>query len=168
MKRNSHFTSKGIENASHSAMGFLKENTYLSLQCRVMNFYHIWRFLNRLLLKSLLWNVSEPTLHKLYYNFLYWVGCRFAPLFVKKAKVLVRGGSRGRVQGVRSPPPPPQMTCGFLIQLVFCKKRTICGLLVLVTPFLNGAPLPKKISWIRPLRVEITWCWRKCPRANHA
>ena len=43
-----------------------------------------------------------------------------------------RGGSRGRVQGVRTgggggggppPPPPPEMTCGFLIQLVFCKKK---------------------------------------------
>ena len=31
-----------------------------------------------------------------------------------------RGGSRGRVQGVRTP--PPEMACGFLIQLVFCKK----------------------------------------------
>ena len=30
-----------------------------------------------------------------------------------------RGGSRGRVQGVR----PPEMTCGFLIQLVFWKKK---------------------------------------------
>ena len=43
-----------------------------------------------------------------------------------------RGGSRGRVQGVRTPTPPPtpEMTCGFLIQLVFCKKK-LCGLLVL-------------------------------------
>ena len=41
-----------------------------------------------------------------------------------------RGGSRGRVQGVRTPP-FPEMTCGFLIQLVFCKKKKICGLLVL-------------------------------------
>ena len=32
----------------------------------------------------------------------------------------IRGGSRGRVQGVRT---PPQDTCGFLIQLVFCKKN---------------------------------------------
>ena len=31
-----------------------------------------------------------------------------------------RGGSRGRVQGV---PIPPEMTCGFLIQRVFCKKK---------------------------------------------
>ena len=43
-----------------------------------------------------------------------------------------RGGSRGRVQGVRGggggggpPPPPPEMTCGFLIQLVFGKKKTM-------------------------------------------
>ena len=35
-----------------------------------------------------------------------------------------RGGSRGRVQGVRTP--SPEMTCGFLIQLVFCKKK-VCG-----------------------------------------
>ena len=34
-----------------------------------------------------------------------------------------RGGSRGRVQGVRTPPLPPEMTCGFLIQLVFSKKK---------------------------------------------
>ena len=42
---------------------------------------------------------------------------------------LGRGGSRGRVQEVRT---PPEMTCGFLIQLVFCKKKKqLCGLLVL-------------------------------------
>ena len=34
------------------------------------------------------------------------------------------GGSRGRVQGKRTPP-PPEMTCGFLIQLVFCKKKPV-------------------------------------------
>ena len=33
--------------------------------------------------------------------------------------LIYRGGSRGRVQGVRTPPPPPEMTCGFLIQLAF-------------------------------------------------
>ena len=48
-----------------------------------------------------------------------------------------RGGSRGRVQGVRTPP-PPEMTCGFVIQLVFCKKK-ICGLLEE-----TSAPPPKK------------------------
>ena len=33
-----------------------------------------------------------------------------------------RGGSMGRVQGVRA---PPKMTCGFLIQLVFYKKNYV-------------------------------------------
>ena len=33
-----------------------------------------------------------------------------------------RGGSRGRVQGVRIPP-TPEITCGFQIQLVFCHKK---------------------------------------------
>ena len=27
-------------------------------------------------------------------------------------------------------PPPPKMTCGYLMQLVFCKKK-VCGSLVL-------------------------------------
>ena len=38
------------------------------------------------------------------------------------AHFLSRGGSRGRVQGcAHTPPPLPEMTWGFLIQLVFCK-----------------------------------------------
>ena len=52
-----------------------------------------------------------------------------------KGDIQCRGRSRGRVQGVRThpPPPPPEMTCGCLIQLVFCqkKKKKLCGLLVL-------------------------------------
>ena len=53
------------------------------------------------------------------------------------------GGTRLRVQGVR--PPPPEMTCGFLIQLVFTSDHQS------VTPFLSDAPPPnKKKSWIRP------------------
>ena len=45
-------------------------------------------------------------------------------------KLCYRGGSRGKVQGVRTPP-PPEMTCGFLRQLIFCKNiyMYICGLL---------------------------------------
>ena len=57
-------------------------------------------------------------------------------LFVEDAPVLnvsqlikpgadLGGGCRGCA------PPPPEMTCGFLIQLVFCKKKKLCGLLVL-------------------------------------
>ena len=36
----------------------------------------------------------------------------------------------GRVQGVRTPP-TPEMTCSFLIQVVFCEKKKLYGLLVL-------------------------------------
>ena len=44
---------------------------------------------------------------------------------------VLTGGSRGKVQGVRTPPPPnpKMMTCSFLIQLVFCQKRRLSGLL---------------------------------------
>ena len=41
--------------------------------------------------------------------------------------LVIRGGSRGRVQGVRPPPPPPPRDD---LRLVFCKKK-LCGLLVL-------------------------------------
>ena len=56
-------------------------------------------------------------------------------------KTLIRGGSRGRVQGVRTI--PPEMTCGFLIQLVFCKKKTMCFISVEVEKE-TSAPSPKK------------------------
>ena len=54
-----------------------------------------------------------------------------------------RGGSRGRVQGVRTLPPPPEMTCGFLIQLVFCKKKTMWFIGVEVKQE-TSAPPPRK------------------------
>ena len=47
----------------------------------------------------------------------------------------------GRVQGCA--PLPPEMTCGFLIQLVFCKK--LCRLLVLKKSKRRVHPLLKKI-----------------------
>ena len=54
------------------------------------------------------------------------------------------GGSWGRVQGVRTPnPPPPEMTCCFLIQLVFCKKKTVWFIGVEVEQE-TSAPPPKK------------------------
>ena len=49
------------------------------------------------------------------------------------------GGSKGKVQGVRTAPPPPEITCGFLIQLLFTSDHQS------VTPFFSGAPLLKKI-----------------------
>ena len=53
----------------------------------------------------------------------------------------LRGGSRGRVQEVRTPP-FPEMTCGFLIQLVFCKKKTMWFIGVEVEQE-TSAPPPK-------------------------
>ena len=52
-------------------------------------------------------------------------------------QIIVRGRSRGRVQG------PPEMTCGFLIQLVFCIKTYLCH--QSVAPFLSGATLLRTI-----------------------
>ena len=41
-------------------------------------------------------------------------------------------------------PPPPEMTCGFLIQLLFCKKKkTMCFIGVEVEQE-TSAPPPKK------------------------
>ena len=54
-----------------------------------------------------------------------------------------RGRSRGRVQGVRTPPP----SRGFLIQLVFCQNMWFTGVHQSVTPFVSGAPPPKKKAW---------------------
>ena len=51
-----------------------------------------------------------------------------------------RDGSRGRVQGVGTL--PGEMTCGFLIQLVFC--ITICLHYQSVVSFLSGATPPKE------------------------
>ena len=66
--------------------------------------------------------------------------------FRRALKVLAfdTGGSRGRVQGVRTL--PPEVTCGFLIQLVFCKKKikTMWFISVKVKQE-TSAPPPKKI-----------------------
>ena len=39
--------------------------------------------------------------------------------------------------------PPPEMTCGFLIQLVFCKKKTMWFIFVEVEPEKSATP-PEK------------------------
>ena len=50
----------------------------------------------------------------------------------KCVHVHLGGGFRGRVEGFAHPRSPLlKMTCGFLIQVVFCQKRKISGLLVL-------------------------------------
>ena len=69
-----------------------------------------------------------------------------------------KGGSRGRVQGVPTTPSPREMTCSFLIQLSttgilqkYSKKTLFIG--VKVTPFLSGAPPPKKNPGSTPVLV---------------
>ena len=64
------------------------------------------------------------------------------PLF-SSLRSLFRGGSRGRVQGVPTPL-PPEMTCGFLIQLVFCKKKKTMGFIGVEVEPETSAPPPKK------------------------
>jgi len=73
----------------------------------------------------------------------------YAPGLLKSSLVIhylksPRGGSRERVQGVCTPHPPPhEMTCSFLIQLVFCKKKTMWFIGVEVKQE-TSAPPPKK------------------------
>ena len=54
---------------------------------------------------------------------------------------LCRGRSRGRVQGVRT---PPEMICGFLIQLVLCKKKKTMWFIGVEVEQEKSAPPPKK------------------------
>ena len=52
-----------------------------------------------------------------------------------------------------APPPPlpaPEMTCGFLIQLVFCKIKKNMWFIGVEIEQETSAPPPKKKSWIRP------------------
>ena len=60
-----------------------------------------------------------------------------------KANENVRGGPRGRVQGVRTPR-PREMTCGFLIQLVFCQKKKTMGFIGVEVEQETSAPPSKK------------------------
>ena len=55
------------------------------------------------------------------------------------------------MQGVRTP--PPEMTCGFLIQLVFCeKKKTMWCIGVEVE---TSAPPPKRNPGSAPVASEL-------------
>ena len=50
--------------------------------------------------------------------------------------------------------PPPEMTCGFLIQLVFCKKKTMWFIGVEVEQETN-APPPKKNPGSAPVTPQL-------------
>ena len=82
----------------------------------------------------------------------------------KKVFKMCRGGSKGRVQGVHT---LPEMTCGFLIQLVFCKKKTVvywCW-----SRARDECTPSYKKSWIRPwcgyfsacIIFRTSFCWRE-------
>ena len=51
-------------------------------------------------------------------------------------------------------PPPPQMTCGFLVQLVFCPKKTMWLIGVEVEQE-TSAPTPKKKPGSAPAEPEV-------------
>ena len=69
----------------------------------------------------------------------------------KTAGADLGGGCRGC-----APPLPPEMTCGFLIQLVFCKKKTIWFIGVEVEQE-TSAPPPKRIldQPLRPAKIRL-------------
>ena len=50
----------------------------------------------------------------------------------------------GGYRGCAPPPPPAEMTCGFLIQLVFCKKKKTMWFIGVVVEQETSAPPPKK------------------------
>ena len=62
-------------------------------------------------------------------------------LFNASQSIYFRDGSRGRVQGVRS---PPEMTCGFLIQLVFCEEKKTMWFIGVEVEQETSAPPPEK------------------------
>ena len=69
------------------------------------------------------------------------------PLYIYRLNTIIRltltGADRGGgCRGVRTPP-SPEMTYGFLIQLVFCKKKTMLFIGVEVEQE-TSAPPPKK------------------------
>ena len=60
--------------------------------------------------------------------------------------VVVTGADLGEGAVGAHPPSPPEMTCGFLIQLLLCKKKKkLCGLLVLKQSERRVHPILKKI-----------------------
>ena len=54
------------------------------------------------------------------------------------------------------PPPPPVMTCGFPIQLVFCKKKTIWFIGVEVEQETSAPPLKKILDPPLSMMIHLT------------
>ena len=88
---------------------------------------------------SRVWNCPKPVKIQLHHP-----NNNFHSSYGIQCAIIYRGGSRGRVQGVRTPP-PPEMTCGFLIQLVFFKKKKTMWFIGVEVEQETSAPPPKKI-----------------------
>ena len=64
----------------------------------------------------------------------------------------------GRVQGVRT---PPEMTCSFLMQLVFCPKKTMWFIGVEVEQE-TSTPPPKKNPGSAPVTLKTDEIQKRC------
>ena len=62
------------------------------------------------------------------------------------------GGCRGC-----APPPLPEMTCGFLIQVVFCQKNKTMWFIGVEVEQETSAPPPKKNPGSAPVVVLLSW-----------
>ena len=56
----------------------------------------------------------------------------------------------GGCKGCAFPSPSPEMTCGFLIQLVFCQKKKTMWFIGVEVEQETSAPPPKKYSGSAP------------------
>ena len=59
--------------------------------------------------------------------------------------------------GCRGCPPPSEMTCGFLIRLVFCKKKKTMWFIGVEVEQEMSAPPPKKNPGSAPVEVQLLY-----------
>ena len=100
---------------------FRHKHCTLPIALEIRNYLLHFSFLNTENAKNARDGILETLIYKLFYgSMLPFKISHYAPGYNAKDDSLRGGGSRGRMQGVRTPP-PPEMTCGFLA--VFCKKK---------------------------------------------
>ena len=91
---------------------------------------------------------SLYNIHVLLITYLCWLDCYVLFVTSKTQSVRSRGGSRGRVQGVRT---PPWDEAFFIFAFKICLPHRS------VTSFLRGAPPPKKNPGSAPAIPPKTW-----------
>ena len=69
---------------------------------------------------------------------------RFSRPYVSNIELIPGADLGGRCRGCAPSPHPTEMTCGFLIQVVFYFYNLFTSGHQLVTPFFSGAPPPQK------------------------